>query len=242
MAAGNACGKPLSKTSRAAGPPADEPMATSPCRCAASRKGAAIGRGVLLRCWPINQPILRILRNSGAAASLGSPAPRAGVSTTSSAPWPMASNTRWTFCWRSTVTITMAQGVSAMIRRVASTPSMTGMIRSIRIRSGVCSAHSFTASAPLLATQTTWCIGSNANARRNASTAMGMSLTIAIFIPGLPRSTQPRHQARRHRGNWPWPNSSRLQRPVHGGDLLPGPCRRPPSPATSADGCHDATR
>ncbi|MCY1179574.1 hypothetical protein D9M73_199810 [compost metagenome] len=67
----------------------------------------------------------------------------------------MASNTRCTFCWRSTVTMTMAHGVDAMISRVASTPSITGMIRSIRIRSGVDSAHRRTASAPLLATHIT---------------------------------------------------------------------------------------
>ena len=39
-------------------------------------------------------------------------------------------------CRRSAVTIRIAQGVAAMIRRVASTPSMPGMIRSIRTRSG----------------------------------------------------------------------------------------------------------
>ncbi|MNE74211.1 hypothetical protein D3C80_1702720 [compost metagenome] len=156
MAAGNAGGKPLSSTSRAAGPPADEPMATSPRRCDASRKGVATGRAAGLRCWPISQLMLRILRSNGAAASRASPAPRAGVSTTSRAPWPMASNTRCTFCLRSTVTITMAQGVSPMIRRVASTPSITGMIRSMRIRSGNCSAQRCTASAPLPATQITW--------------------------------------------------------------------------------------
>ncbi|MNP66123.1 hypothetical protein D3C76_1617870 [compost metagenome] len=81
--------------------------------------------------------------------------------------------------------MTIAQGVSAMMRRVASTPSITGMIRSIRIRSGVCSAHFCTASRPSPATQITWCAGSKANARRKASTAMGMSLTIAIFMPVL---------------------------------------------------------
>jgi hypothetical protein len=43
----------------------------------------------------------------------------------------------------------------AMIRRVASTPSMTGMIRSIKIRSGVSSAHRRTASSPSPATHTT---------------------------------------------------------------------------------------
>ncbi|MNS96479.1 hypothetical protein D3C72_1307790 [compost metagenome] len=150
------------------------------------RIGASVGRGGL-PLSPISQPMFMILRNNGAAASWALPAPTVGVSTTSSAPWPMASNTRCTFCWRSTVTMTMAHGVSAMIRRVASTPSITGMIRSIRIRSGVSSAHWRTASAPLPATQTTSWAGSNARARRRASTAMGMSLTIAILMPALLR-------------------------------------------------------
>ncbi|MNR21630.1 hypothetical protein D3C85_1385420 [compost metagenome] len=147
-------GSPLSRTSSAAGPPADEPMAIRLWREPELRAGLGANRS-RLPLSPISQPMFMILRSNGAAASWALPAPRAGVSTTSRAPWPMASNTRCTFCWRSTVTMTMAHGVSAMIRRVASTPSMTGMIRSIRIRSGVCSAHFCTASLPLPATQIT---------------------------------------------------------------------------------------
>ncbi len=135
----------------------------------------------------------------------------------------------------------MAHGVSAMIRRVASTPSITGMIRSIRIRSGVNSAQRCTASRPLLATHTTWCAGSKLTARRKASTAMGMSLTIAILMPALLRSAPLRHQGGRHRGNWLWPDSNRRRRRVHGVGLLRGPCRTPPSPATIA-GEHPGAR
>jgi hypothetical protein len=109
MAAEKSFGRPLSKTSSAAGPPAEEPMATSRLAEAELRAGLGAGRS-RARLSPISQPMLRILRSSGAAASWALPAPRAGVSTTSSAPWPMASNTRCTFCWRSTVTMTMAQG------------------------------------------------------------------------------------------------------------------------------------
>ncbi|MCY1412119.1 hypothetical protein D9M71_275170 [compost metagenome] len=240
MAAGNAAGKPLSNTSSAAGPPAEDPIATNPRRWEASRSGAATALAAGARCWPTSQPILRILRSKGAAASRASPAPSAGVSTTSRAPWPMASNTRCTFCLRSTVTMTMAHGVSAMIRRVASTPSITGMIRSMRIRSGNCSVHRCTASAPLLATHTTWCAGSRATARRNASTARGMSLTMAIFIPEHLRSAPPQHPATHRRGNWPLPNSSRRQRPARAVGLPHGLYRTPPSPATTAGAGRDA--
>ena len=59
-----------------------------------------------------------------------------------------------------------------MIRRVASTPSITGMSRSISTTSGVSAAHWVTASAPLLATQTIWCCGSKASARRSAASVL----------------------------------------------------------------------
>ena len=56
---------------------------------------------------------------------------------------------------RHLVTITIGQGEPAMIRRVASTPSTPGMIRSIRIRSGRSARAFSTASAPFFASQAT---------------------------------------------------------------------------------------
>ena len=50
---------------------------------------------------------------------------------------------------------TFVRGDWATRRRVASTPSMPGMIRSISATSGACSAASFTASSPLPASATT---------------------------------------------------------------------------------------
>ncbi len=239
MAAGKSRGKPLSRISRAAGPPAEEPIATKLWRLPEVRADVVSVRTRLPR-WPISQPMLRILRNSGAAASLGLPTPRAGVSTTSRAPCPMASNTRLILAWRSTVTNRIAHGVSAMICRVASTPSITGMIRSIRIRSGVNSAQRCTASRPLPATHTTSCEGSKFKARRKASTARGMSLTIATLMTARPQSAPRRRPATRRRGSWPWPSNNRRRHPTHGDGPLHGLCTTPPSPATIAGEYHGA--
>ena len=78
----------------------------------------------------------------------------AGISTTSSAPWPIASKTRATLVCTLPVTIMMAHGALAMIRRVASTPSMPAS-KPIRIRFGVSFAQRSTASAPLVPIQMT---------------------------------------------------------------------------------------
>ncbi|KAG1076837.1 hypothetical protein G6F40_017248 [Rhizopus arrhizus] len=93
----------------------------------------------------------------------------------------MASNTRAVWRATSAVTTTMAQGVSAMMRRVASTPSITGMIRSISTTSGRSRAHCATACSPSLATHATSRPGSSAIARRMVSTAICRSLTIPIL-------------------------------------------------------------
>ena len=50
---------------------------------------------------------------------------------------------------------TLVRGELATSRRVASTPSMPGMIRSISATSGAYSVASFTASSPLPASATT---------------------------------------------------------------------------------------
>ena len=56
-----------------------------------------------------------------------SPLPSSGVSTASSAPWPIASKTRLALTRTLPVTIRIAHGVLAMMRRVVSTPSMPGI-------------------------------------------------------------------------------------------------------------------
>ena len=52
MAAGNAAGKPLSNTSSAAGPPAEDPIATNPRRWEASRSGAATDLDLVITRGP----------------------------------------------------------------------------------------------------------------------------------------------------------------------------------------------
>ncbi len=103
------------------------------------------------------------------------------MSTASSAPWPIASNTRCAFVPTLDVTTRIAHGVFAMICRVASTPSMRGMIKSMRIRSGVSLAHMVTASAPSRATQTTCVPGRIDTMRRSDSAIVGTSLAMPIF-------------------------------------------------------------
>jgi hypothetical protein len=66
---------------------------------------------------------------------------------------PIASNTRQLCAPIDAVTTRIAQGLCAMICRVASTPSMPGMIRSISTRSGVSFFAQATASAPSIAVQ-----------------------------------------------------------------------------------------
>ncbi|VWC41163.1 hypothetical protein BST28156_07006 [Burkholderia stagnalis] len=78
------------------------------------------------------------------------------MSTASSAPAPIASYTRHAFAPMLLVTIRIAHGrPDAMIRRVASTPSNFGMIRSISTTSGGCAAQNSTACAPSVATHST---------------------------------------------------------------------------------------
>ncbi|EDT05512.1 hypothetical protein BamIOP4010DRAFT_0916 [Burkholderia ambifaria IOP40-10] len=123
--------------------------------------------------------------------SPAAPSPRRGVSTASSAPAPIASNTRHAFAPMQLVTIRIAHGrPERMIRRVASIPSHFGMIRSISTTSGGCAAHSSTACAPSVATHSTRCSGRRASARRIASTASGRSLTMPMFTSGILRSVR----------------------------------------------------
>ncbi len=113
---------------------------------------------------------------------------RLGVLTASSAPALMASKTLDEFRFTLAVTTTMAQGFRAMIRRVASTPSISGMIKSISTRSGVSRAQRSTASAPSRATQASSWPRASSRRRRIASTAITMSLTIAILMLLVRRS------------------------------------------------------
>ncbi len=69
----------------------------------------------------------------------------------SSAPAERASKTRPALPSTVAVTTTMGQGDSRMMRRVASTPSITGMIMSIRIRSGRSALHCSMACCPPVA-------------------------------------------------------------------------------------------
>ena len=66
----------------------------------------------------------------------------------SRAPAPRASNTLAEFPSTVAVTTRIAQGLWSMMRRMASTPSIFGIIKSIKIRSGVSCADFLTASAP----------------------------------------------------------------------------------------------
>jgi hypothetical protein len=75
------------------------------------------------------------------------------VLTASRAPYPIASKTFEAFPPTVAVTTRMRHGDAAMMRRVASVPSITGRIKSIKITSGVSAAHFSTASAPFRATQ-----------------------------------------------------------------------------------------
>ena len=114
------------------------------------------------------RPAARSSRSWPAAArhaSRASPLPSSGVSTASSAPWPIASKTRLALTRTLPVTIRIAHGVLAMIRRVASTPSITGMIMSIRIRSGVSFAQSADRLGAVRAIQTTRLAGSTPHRR-----------------------------------------------------------------------------
>ena len=99
-----------------------------------------------------------------------------------SAPAPSARNTWPTLSCGAAVTTRIAHGASRMMRRVASTPSITGMARSISTRSGGRSRHRRTASAPVRATHATWCSPPIATARRSASEAVGLSLAMPILM------------------------------------------------------------
>ena len=71
-----------------------------------------------------------------------------------------------------------------MILRVASTPSVPGMSRSIRIKSGTSARARATASAPSFAIQATSLAGEDTTTRRSASRAKPMSLAIPILMLG----------------------------------------------------------
>ena len=156
MAAGKSRGSPPSTFASAAGPPAEEPITTSPPVRDSGRTGGAAGLATTRSPrLALTFAIRSITASRAAAGARDFSGASVGVSTASSAPWPIASNTRCAFVPTLEVTMRIAHGVFAMICRVASTPSMRGMIRSMRIRSGVSFAHIVTASAPSFAIQTT---------------------------------------------------------------------------------------
>src|SRR5689334_6472463 len=126
--------------------------------------------------------MVSIFARSAAAPSDALGLSRTGVFTASSAPAPIASNTFEELSSTFAVTITMAHGELAMIRRVASTPPIFGIIKSIRIKSGVSAAQRATASSPSSATHANWWPLEPMTTRRTASTAIITSLTIAILM------------------------------------------------------------
>ena len=143
IAAGKSRGNPESSVASAAGPPAEAPIATSgtgPLDGAAAELRAVVQS-------PISRESTLIFASIGRAVAVGS-ASNSGRSTASSAPLPIAANASRALSSTLAVTIRIAHGVCAMIRRVASTPSIRGMIRSIKIRSGRSAPHMRTASSP----------------------------------------------------------------------------------------------
>ena len=94
-------------------------------------------RAIRPRLSATRREIVAIFASSGAARVSSAPLPSSGVSTASSAPCPIASKIGLEPICMLPVTIRMAHGLAAMIRRVLSTPSITGITMSIRIRSGV---------------------------------------------------------------------------------------------------------
>gem|GEM_PF-4507627 len=82
------------------------------------------------------------------------------------------------------VTTRIAHGAVAMICRVAWAPSMCGMSRSMRIRSGRSRLAIAIASTPSLAVQITSWSGRLVTTRRKASHAALRSLTIPIRMAG----------------------------------------------------------
>lgn len=129
-----------------------------------------------------SRPIWSIFARSGCDGSALPPCPSVGVSTASSAPAPIASYTYDAFAPTFAVTIRIAHGERSMMLRVADTPSMRGITRSIRTRSGGCATQKSTACAPSVATHSTRCSGRSAIVRRSASTASGKSLTMPMFM------------------------------------------------------------
>ena len=114
-----------------------EPGATA----GAGRRWASHARAIR-RGWSRSSPTGRCAPSRGPGCS------STGVLTASSAPALMASKTCDEFWATFAVTTTIAQGERAIMRRVASTPSILGMIKSMRIRSGRSRRQSSTASAP----------------------------------------------------------------------------------------------
>ena len=186
--------QPASILETATGPPVEAPIASSDVTGTGVSALSATGAGALPASdvrgamawlpplWRISLSMVRILASSSESPP-GWPC-STGVAVTSSAPAPSARNTWLTLSCGRPVTTRIAHGLCSMILRVASTPSSSGMLRSMRIRSGRFSAHMRTASAPVRAIHSTWCSAVLATTRRSASAAMATSLAMAIFICG----------------------------------------------------------
>ena len=169
----------------ALGPPVEHPMTislffeVSSDAFSSTTGSATFARMVFI---PDNLPIFLILSRRLSPPFESPKEPRTGVATTSRAPAPMASKTLEELPVTEAVTIRIGHGDCRMIRRVASTPSITGIMRSMRTRSGMSSTHRSTASWPFLAIQATERAGSVNRTRRRLSTAIPRSLIIPILM------------------------------------------------------------
>ncbi len=161
---GNAGGSFDTILASAAGPPVEAPIATT----------FTSGREPLLRAGAGSRPTVggrrvttRTLASSltdrtmapACASNCGLAGPN-GFARTVRAPASIALNDQATSSGWTALIITMGVGVSRMIRRVASKPSITGICTSIVTRSGASRAVSRTASAPFTASPATVMSGS----------------------------------------------------------------------------------
>jgi hypothetical protein len=129
--------------------PVEAPIATKAGIFVVLVDDAGVDTAAAARWAPlVSASTVRIFRTSGSAPTTLRSGANVGVATASSAPAPSASNTLLELPSTVAVTTMIGQGVSRMMRRVASTPSITGMIMSMSRTSGRSLAHSATASAP----------------------------------------------------------------------------------------------
>ena len=124
------------------------------------------------------------------ASNWGLPGP-AGFARTVRAPASIALNDQATSSGSTALIMTMGVGVSRMMRRVASKPSITGICTSIVTRSGARRAVSRTASAPLTASPAT--VMSGSRDRMDARSFREERESSTTRTRGMTVSDQPAH-------------------------------------------------